>query len=180
MEGIDEFVFNKELPVFKKSVLLQKTEDEQVKSLVERKQAFSAGGIWMTLGFKLMGSNATIRAQCGQIEQEKAATIKSVEKKEEDLRVKVEKADASFQLYKSGAKMPLEAWKDIVLFLVPLYDKDTAQSKLGTIKKATEKLNPFQGNYGSAWEELMEVQLRKFQSKQPAKPNADNNCLATF
>lgn len=117
----------------------------------------------MTLGFKLMGSNATIWAQYEQIKQENAATAKSIEKKAEDLQVKVETVDASFQLYKLGAKMPLEARKDIVQFLILLYDNDTTPSKFGIIKKATEKLNSFQGDYGSVWEELMKVQLKKFQ-----------------
>ncbi len=70
------FVFNAELPIHKKSSMLQKTQDEQVKSLVERKGAFTAEGRRMTLGFRLMGLKATIQAQVAQIEQEKAAAKK--------------------------------------------------------------------------------------------------------
>ncbi len=56
--------------------MLQKTKDKQVKSHVEEKGLFSAGGLWLTLDFKLMGSKATIQAQVAQIEQNKAAAAK--------------------------------------------------------------------------------------------------------
>ncbi len=52
----------------------------------------------MALGFQLMGSHATICAQLEQIEQEKVAATKGVEKNSEELRLKMEKADTSFQL----------------------------------------------------------------------------------
>ncbi len=115
-------MFNVEIPVHKKSTLLQKTEDEQVMLLVERKSAFSARGIWMALGFQSMGAKATVRAQLQQIELEKAAVTRTTAKKVEDLRVKVEKAEALFQLYKWGQHMPMEAWQDIIKFLLTIYD----------------------------------------------------------
>jgi len=121
--GLNDFVFGVELPLHKNSAILQKTENKQVKSLVERKSAFSACGIWMALGFQFMGSRATVRAQLQQIELEKAAAAMTTAKKAEDLRVKVEKAESSFQLYKSGQHMQMEAWRDIIKFLLPIYDK---------------------------------------------------------
>ncbi len=133
--------------------MLQKTEDEQVKSLVERKGAFIAGGLWMTLGFQLIGLKATIQAQVAQIEQEKAAAKKTVKKKAHEMKLKVEKTDKSFCLFKNGAKMPLEAWQDIIRFLLPLFDTNTAPSMLNTINKVTEKLSTFQTAYGSRWDE---------------------------
>mmetsp|Transcript_5727 Transcript_5727/g.11705 ORF Transcript_5727/g.11705 Transcript_5727/m.11705 type:complete len:257 (+) Transcript_5727:481-1251(+) len=165
--GLNDFVFDVELPVHKKSALLQKTENEQVKSLVERKSAFSAGGIWMALGFQLMGSQATVRVQLQQIELEKAAAARTTAKKAKDLRVKVEKAESSFQLYKSSQHTQMEAWRDIIKFLMPIYDKKTAPSKINSIKKATDKLNSFEAEYGSKWDDLMEIQLRSVQTKQP-------------
>ncbi len=87
-------------------------EDEQVKSLLERKGAFSARGFWMTLGFKLMGLKATIQAQAAQIEQEKAVVKKTAKKKADKVKLKVEMADESFCLFKSGAKVPLDAWQN--------------------------------------------------------------------
>lgn len=60
--GIIDIVFDKEIPMYKKSNSLQRTKDEQVKSLVRRKNAFSACALWMTLGFKLMGLQATCQA----------------------------------------------------------------------------------------------------------------------
>ncbi len=112
-----------------------------------------------------MGLKATIWAQVAQIEQEKAAAKKTVKKKAHEMKLKVEKAGKSFCLFKSGAKMLLEAWQDIIWFLLSLYDTNTALSKLNTIKKVTEKLQTFETAYGSKWDELMEMQLQKVQSK---------------
>ncbi len=50
---INDFSFNK-IPVYKKSEIDQKSESEQVKSNVSQKNVFSAGGMWMTLGFYLI------------------------------------------------------------------------------------------------------------------------------
>ncbi len=86
---VNHFVFNTELPVYKKSILHQETEDEQVKSLVDRKSAFIAGELWMTFDFKLMGSKET------------AATNNNAAKKTENIQVKVEKGGLSFVLFKS-------------------------------------------------------------------------------
>ncbi len=48
------------------------------------------------------GITYNIGDQLEQIEQEKVAATKVVEKKAEELRVKVKKADALFQLFKLG------------------------------------------------------------------------------
>ncbi len=42
-----------------------------MKTLVERKQAFTAGAIWLALGPRLMDHKATIRAKVAQIENKK-------------------------------------------------------------------------------------------------------------
>ncbi len=153
--------------MYKKSALLQKTKDEQVKLLVECKNAFSAGGLWMALGFQLMGSKATVRAQMEQIKSKKAAATVTKAKKDKAMRDRVEKADASFQLIKSGSNMPAEAWRDIIKFLIPIYDTKSAPSKYNSVKKAKEKLALLGEEYGLPWQTLMEVQLKKAQSKQP-------------
>ncbi len=53
--GISGFIFSAEIPVYKNSLLHQKTEHKEVKSHLTRKKAFSADGRWMALGFQLMG-----------------------------------------------------------------------------------------------------------------------------
>lgn len=164
--------------MYKKSALLQKTEDDQVMSLVERKIAFSAGGLWMALGFRLMGSKATVRAQMEQIKSEKAAAAKTEAKKEKDIREKVEKASASFELFKTSSNMPAEAWRDIIKFLVPLYDNKSAPSKFNSVKKAKDKLATFDKEYGSSWDALMEVQLKNFQAKQNSEQNKTRDATA--
>ena len=65
-------VFNAHIPVHKKHSITQKLEDDQVRELVDNKKAFSAGGQWATLGLKLMGSTAIIRAQKMQLERDEA------------------------------------------------------------------------------------------------------------
>ncbi len=57
-----------------------------------------------------MGSKATIRAEVAQIKNKKALVAEMTTKKANDLCVKVVKAEASFELFKLGDKMPLKAW----------------------------------------------------------------------
>lgn len=71
--------------VYKKSALLQNTEDGQNKLLVIRESGFSASGLWMALGFELMGFKATIFAQVAQLEDKKAVANKNAAKKADDL-----------------------------------------------------------------------------------------------
>ncbi len=52
-----------------------------MKLLVERKQAFSAGAVWVARGPRLMGSKATIKAQVAQIEKEKKSAAEMATKK---------------------------------------------------------------------------------------------------
>ncbi len=42
-------------------------------------------------------------------------------------------------------------------------------SKLGSIVKMKEKLDSFKAEFGSSWDELMEIQLKQFQSKPSSK-----------
>ncbi len=99
---------------------------------------------------------------------------KTVKKNADEMKLKVEKADESLCLFKHGAKMLLDAWQDIIQFSLPLYDTNTAPSKLNTIKKAIEKLQTFETAYGSKWDELIEMQLQKFQSKLSANTESSN------
>ncbi len=115
-----------------------------------------------------MGSQATIHVQAAQIVQEKAVIVNTVGRKADDLQVIVERARASFDLFKSGAIMLMEVWRYFIRFLVSLCNKETAPSKLNTLKKATEKLNSFQDEYKSSWVDLMGIQLNKHHAKQSA------------
>ncbi len=101
-EGINNFVFNVKLPVHKKSNLLQKTKDEQVKYLANCKNVFSTGAMWMTLGFKLMCACATIQAQVQLLDDKAAAVMEVEEKRPKNFCLNFEKADASLHSYKSG------------------------------------------------------------------------------
>ncbi len=69
-------------------------------------------------------------------------------------------------LFKTGSNMPAEAWRDIIKFLVPLYNNKSTPSKFNSSKKAKDKLATFDKEYGSSWDALMEVQLKNFQAKQ--------------
>ncbi len=70
--------------------------------------------------------------------------------------------------------MPFDALQDINQFLLPLYNSSTTPSKLNTTKKGTGKLKTFETAHGSKWDELMEVQLWKVQSKQSANIESSN------
>ncbi len=179
-EGINDFVLNEELPWYTKSVLHQKSEDKQVKLLVEQKQAFSAGTIWVALGSNLMGFKATIKPQVTQIEKEKASAAEMATKKASNLCVKLKNAGTSFEVFKLGGKTSLEAWQDIVRLLVPLYNKKTAPSKFSWIVKIKEKLNSFVVEFGSSWNELMGIQLKQFQSRLLSKASGEDATKSSF
>ncbi len=98
-----------ELPVHKKSNLLQKTTEEQVKSLADCKNGFqhlcNVDDTW----FQVDGRTcAMIQAQVQQL-GDKAAAVMEVDKKRKNFYLNFEKAKASFYLYVSGGKMTLEA-----------------------------------------------------------------------
>ncbi len=150
--------------MYRKSALLQKTKDVQVKLLVKYMNAFSAGGIWMVLGYWLMGYEATVHAQVEKIKTEMVEGTKTKAKKEKDMREEVEQALALFELFNSRSNVPAEAWWDRIKFLVPLYNHKSAPSKFNLIKKAKDKLASFDKEYDSSWDALMEVQLRNFQA----------------
>ncbi len=76
--------------------------------------------------------------------------------------------------------MSLEAWQDIVRFLVPLYDKKTTPSKLASIVKMKEKLESLKADFGSSWNELMEIQIKQFQSKPSTKANGEGANKSSF
>ncbi len=87
----------------------------------------------------------------------------------------MERANASFELFKSGSNMPAKFLCNIIKFLVPLYDNKSALLKFNSIKNTKDKLASFEVEYGSSWDALMQVQLRKFQVKQqPAQDEAPN------
>ncbi len=81
------------------------TKDKQVEALLEKKDAFSAGGLWRALSFTLLGLRATCQAQVMQIEREKKSNDETVAKNANELHLKVEKADETFQVFKSSGKM---------------------------------------------------------------------------
>ncbi len=115
-----------------------------------------------------------------QIQADKVAASTIATKKANELRGRVEKAAASFDLFKSSTKIPKEAWYDIIKFLVTLFEKDTAPSKFNSIKKAIEKLGTFEPLYGSKWDVLMEMKLKEFQSKPSSQATSENNDLAVL
>ncbi len=72
--------------MYNKSALLQKTEDKQVKWLIECRNAFSTDSLWMGLRFQWMGSKATVHAQVKQVKSKKATVAIIQSKKEKSLK----------------------------------------------------------------------------------------------
>ncbi len=87
-----------------------------------------------------MGSTATCQAQVIQIEKEKKGNDEVVEKKADELCLKVEKPDGAFNVYKANGKMTKQLYYDIIKFLVPLYNPETEPSILNSLKEAVSKL----------------------------------------
>ena len=56
-------------------------------------------------------------------------------------------------------------WKDIIKFILPIIDPNTAPSKLQSIKKIKEKLDSCQEEHGEHWVAKMERELGLAQKK---------------
>ena len=82
--GLNVEVLNYEIPMYNLHTNLVKTEEAQIKQLVDGKGAFLGGQQWYILGLKAMGCTAILEAQALQLqseEQEKTKT-KTKEKRE--------------------------------------------------------------------------------------------------
>ena len=146
----------------KKHPSTAKTEEEQIKTLVDGKGAFSAGGQWCAMGFQLLGSRALVRAQLLQVQKEKEKTIKATEKKVSEKQGKMDAAKLALEVYKGDPlKMKSPDWQQIMKFLLPIFDKDTAPSKVNSKVKVTAKLEEIEKNNGKGWVLLLEEELAK-------------------
>lgn len=163
--GINDFVFRSSIQVHKKHPSTAKTEEEQVKTLVEGKGAFSAGGQWCAMGFQLLGSRALVRAQLIQVQKEKKKTIQAAAKKEGERQGKIDAAKKAVELYKGEpAKMKSPDWQNIMKFLLPIFDKSTAPSKVNSKVKVTAKLEEIEKKNGKGWVLLLEEELVRAQA----------------
>ena len=70
------------------------------------------------------------------------------------------KAKVAFEIYKADPKnLKKDYWKDIIKFILPILDHNTAPSKLQSIKKIKEKLDSCQEEHGEHWVAKMEREL---------------------
>ena len=94
------------------------------------------------------------------MEQEKAK--KAAAKKATDKENKILKARAALEVFKDEKrKAGKDDYKDVVMFLVPRLDKDTAPSKVASMKKAKEKLAELASKYNKPWIQLVEDEIAK-------------------
>lgn len=116
----------------------------------------------MTLGFQLLGSCATTCPQFEQIEQEKVAAMNALENKAEELRLKVEKAGALFQLLKLGKniKRGVEQYHNIFTSTLQHGNGNTIHIKFRKkMLQNSTRLNL----YGNKWDVLMQNCLKVYQ-----------------
>ncbi len=136
-----------------------------MKALVEGKGSFSAGGQWCAMGFKLLGSRALVKAQVLQVQKEKNGTAEAIAKKVEEKREKLNNAIKAMELYKSDPnKLKSTDWQDIMKFLLPIFDKKTAPSKLSSKVKVIAKLEEIEKKNDKAWLLLLEEEVAKAQA----------------
>ena len=138
-DGINSFVFGSKIPIYKHPTM-KETEDEQMEELLDGKSAFSAGGQWCALGFKLMGANAIVGAQVRQLQKEKDGSNETVLKKLRERREKMRSAQGALEVHTSGAELSGNDSADIIKFIWPRYDPKCAPSKLTSNAKRIEKL----------------------------------------
>ena len=103
------------------------------------------GSQWVCLGTQLLSINAMIKAQVHQLEIEEKAQVQMAEKLQSFEVDKHTKAKFAFEIYKGDPKnLKKDDWKDIIKFILPIIDPNTAPSKLQSIKKMKEKLDSCQ------------------------------------
>ena len=159
-EGMNIELFALSIPCFHKNPVLQKTEDEQIDKLVNKKGAFQHGSQWVCLGTQLHGSSALIKAQVKQLQLEEEmrdATAEKLQSNELDKHIKAKAAFDMYKLYQKNLKK--EDWKDIVKFILPIIHPNTAPSKLQSVKKIKEKLHSCLEEHGEPWDAKMEREL---------------------
>ena len=111
-----------------------------MEELLDGKSAFSAGGQWCALGFKLMGAKAIVGAQVRQLQKEKDGSNETVLKKLRERREKMRSAQGALEVHTSGAELSGNDSADIIKFIWPRYDPKCAPSKLTSNAKRIEKL----------------------------------------
>ena len=142
-----------------------KTEDEQVKALVDGKSAFTAGGQWCTLGFTLLGSSATLCAQQQQLNQDTAAASRAKAKVKTGLLAKIEKADLALCRFRGPDNMNAPNWKITIGFLLPIVSPGEAASKIQTVPLIKAKLTEIERDQKKQWDLCMEGEIIKARAK---------------
>ncbi len=87
-----------------------------------------------------------------QNELNKVAVIDTATKNANNWHVKLEKAAASFDLFKSGVNMSKEAWSDITYFFLPVFDKKRCTFQFNSIKQNNREFKTFESVHGSKWD----------------------------
>ena len=144
--GLNTNVFDAKLPVRRKHPVHQKTEEEQVKQLIEKKGAFSAGAQWYAFGFQLLGSRTLIRAQVQQVENKR----KSIQ-----AQSTTRKAEEALTVWTATGKLMANQWKDILKFALAQWEPKAPLSKYSTMAKAKTKMKEFAAKLNRPWKEVL-------------------------
>ena len=177
-KGLNDFVFNARLPIARENKFLQKTQKEQIRALVENKGAFSAGGQWCHIGVQLLGSEAVTAAQMEKLAIEQRKTAAAAERKATEKEKKVTKARAALQSFKQeNSKAGADKYKDVIMFLLPRVEKETAPSKIGSMKKRKEKLEQLAAKFNESWMQLLEEELDKAEREAASQQAPEENVV---
>ena len=110
-------------------------------------------------------------------DKQKAADVAT--KKATQTVTKVKKAQNAIKVFKSIDRTPgKDEWKDIIMFVLPRLDKETAPSKVSSMKKAKEKLAELATKHNTSWLALVEEELDKANTEAAAfVGEADTNAM---
>lgn len=131
--GLNAGVFDATIPVVAR-VQRVTDEDEQVKKLLEDKSAFSAGGLWNTIGTRIGNAKVVLRAQKEQVDLE-AERSAGQERSRAERRVKaMVSAQTALQKYRRNSNaMTDKDWVDIIRWVLP---ESKATGLMKDLKKA--------------------------------------------
>ena len=131
--GLNAGVFDATIPVASRTQRVT-DEDEQVRTLRNDKNAFSAGGLWNTIGTRIGNARVVLRAQKEQVDLE-AAKSAAQEQSRVDRRAKtLVSAQIALQKYQQNSSVMTDKdWVDIIRWVLP---ESKATGLMKDLKKA--------------------------------------------
>jgi hypothetical protein len=117
--GLNAGIFDATIP-FAIPVQRVNDEDDQVKALLETKNAFSAGGLWNTIATRIGNADVVLRAQKQQIDLEAQKTAVQARSRADRRAKMLTNAQTALQKYRQNPELMTDKdWGDVIRWVLP-------------------------------------------------------------